>query len=119
MAAGIALVRRERCLNVNIASTCNAFWNGSSVNFFQAGSGCNNSGEIRDVVQHEWGHGLDGNDGVPPVDAATGEAIGDYIAFFVDNDSCVGQSFTPGPGTGPYCTTIPDLHDHSALRWCT
>ncbi|MDP2701829.1 MAG: erythromycin esterase family protein, partial [Candidatus Rokubacteria bacterium] len=53
-------------ITTNIAQTCNAFWNGSTLNFFRSGGGCNNTGEIRDVMQHEWGHGHDQNDGQPP-----------------------------------------------------
>jgi len=92
-------------VNVNINDVCNAYWDGSSLNFFKAGTTgtliCANTGEIRDVMQHEWGHGLDSNDGRPPGyslalglgDLATGEGVGDHIAIFVDHDSCIGQSF--------------------------
>lgn len=113
-------------VKVNINDVCNAFWDGSSLNFFKAGelaSGssiykCNNTGEIRDVMQHEWGHGLDDNDGEEPGyaaglgDMATGEAVADHIALFVDHDSCVGQSFynfKSGPFiTDPTAMTIAD-----------
>jgi hypothetical protein len=103
-------------VNVNIDSVCNAYWNGSSLNFFKAGfSGttfCNNTGEIRDVMQHEWGHGIDSNDGVEPGyaaalglgDLATGEGVGDHVALFVDHDACVGQSFARNRNTGIFVT---------------
>jgi hypothetical protein len=47
-------------VKVNLHDVCNAFWDGSSLNFFKAGdltSGssvirCKNTGEIRDVMQH-------------------------------------------------------------------
>src|SRR5262249_27343811 len=42
--------------NVNLNSTCNAFWDGFSVNFYKSGGGCNNTGEIAGVFLHEWGH---------------------------------------------------------------
>lgn len=29
--------------------------------FFKSGGGCSNTGEISDVMQHEWAHGLDAN----------------------------------------------------------
>ena len=35
--------------NVNLTSTCNAFWNGSTVNFYKSGGGCRNTGEIAAV----------------------------------------------------------------------
>jgi len=43
--------------NVNIVDTCNAFWNGASINFFRSGGGCRNTGELAGVFDHEWGHG--------------------------------------------------------------
>jgi Thermolysin metallopeptidase, catalytic domain len=42
-------------VNVNLSQTCNAFWDGSSTNFFQAGGGCVNTA-YSDVVGHEYGH---------------------------------------------------------------
>lgn len=109
-------------INVNINDTCNAFWNGTSTNFFKMGWSnpetrtllCNNTGEIRDVMQHEWGHGLDSNDGLQPGlaagfgDFATGEAVGDHVALFVDHDSCIGQSFANPRVTGPFVTDPGD-----------
>src|SRR5262245_31175901 len=49
--------------NVNLNQTCNANWNGSSLNFYRSGASCRNAGEIAGVFLHEWGHGLDQNDG--------------------------------------------------------
>ena len=123
-------------VKVNINDVCNAFWDGSSLNFFKAGEvtsgssvvSCKNTGEIRDVMQHEWGHGLDDNDGEEPGyaaglgDMATGEAVADHVALFVDHDSCVGQSFfnrTSGPFiTDPatmsiaQCDGVRNLDEH-------
>ena len=104
-------------VKVNINDVCNAFWDGSSLNFFKAGDvtsgssviSCKNTGEIRDVMQHEWGHGLDAFDGEDPGyaaglgDMATGEAVADHVALFVDHDSCVGQSFF-NRNSGPFIT---------------
>ena len=50
---------------MNINNTCNAFWNGATVNFYRSGGGCFNTGEIAGVFDHEWGHGMDDNDAVP------------------------------------------------------
>lgn len=104
-------------VKVNINDICNAFWDGSSLNFFKPGEvvsgssvvSCKNTGEIRDVMQHEWGHGLDEFDGEEPGyaaglgDMATGEAVADHVALFVDHDSCVGQSFF-NRYSGPFIT---------------
>ena len=76
--------------NVNIADVCNAFWDGS-VNFFRSGGGCNNTGEIADVMQHEWGHGIDGN--TRGGDGATGEATADAVAVHMTHDARIGPWF--------------------------
>ncbi len=49
--------------NMNIVATCNASWNGTSLNFYRSGGGCSNTGEIAAVFLHEWGHGMDTNTG--------------------------------------------------------
>src|SRR5262249_32857331 len=43
-------------VKTSINATCNAFWDGSSLNFFHAGGGCPNTA-YSDVVMHEFGHG--------------------------------------------------------------
>ncbi|UCF66432.1 MAG: hypothetical protein JSV80_11615, partial [Acidobacteriota bacterium] len=81
--------------NVNIADTCNAFWNGS-VNFYRSGGGCNNTGEIADVIYHEWGHGIDGN--TLGGDSATGEGTGDVASFSLTHGSVIGPHFRTSGG---------------------
>ena len=85
---------------VNLSSTCNAFYNGT-INFFSAGAAkrrdgtelkCNNTGEIADVVYHEWGHGLDDNTGGID-DGAFSEAIGDVVSMLITNSPKVGPYF--------------------------
>ena len=82
---------------VNIQSTCNAYWDGLTVNFYRSGGGCNNTGEISDVVQHEWGHGIDQN--TRGGDGATGEATADIAALHLSHDAHVGPYFTVGGGS--------------------
>ncbi|CAN5803067.1 hypothetical protein BH11MYX3_BH11MYX3_15430 [soil metagenome] len=79
--------------NVNLPRTCNAYWNGSSINFFVAGNGCNNSGRIFDVVAHEWGHGLDHHLPGDAIDGGLGEFIGDEISFVQTNSPLIGPNF--------------------------
>ena len=68
--------------NMNINITCNAFWNGSTLNFYRSGGGCSNTGELAAVFLHEWGHGMDTNTGgSAPGDQGSGEAVGDTFAF--------------------------------------
>ena len=77
--------------NVNIQASCNAYYDGSSVNFFRSSSSCNNTGEISDVMQHEWGHGLDAH--TYEGDGATGEATADTTAVHVTHSNLIGPYF--------------------------
>lgn len=44
--------------NVDVNGSCNAFYNGSSINFYAAGNGCNSFALCGDIVYHEYGHGI-------------------------------------------------------------
>ena len=83
-------------INVNINSACNAYWNGSSINFFKAGSGCPNTA-YADVVMHEYGHGIDSAKG-GILDGGYSEGFGDSVAVLASRQPCVGRDFF-GPGT--------------------
>ncbi len=99
--------------NVNINSVCNAFWNGS-VNFFLSGSGCGNTGEIAAISLHEYGHGLDSNDGAGfSLDGGPGEAYADVTATLMLRDSCIGPGFreTNCAGYGDACTSCTGVRD--------
>ena len=60
---------------------------------FRAG-GCNNTGRIRDVSHHEWGHGfhyynlLSGD-----FDGSMSEGLADAIAFFHSGDAVMAPFF--------------------------
>ncbi len=89
---------------VNINLNCNAFWNGTGVNFYVAGSGCPNTATIPDVVYHEYGHGINdmlyiqaGSFG-GMFSGALHEGMADVNAAFVQDDPNIGKGFT-GPGT--------------------
>ena len=88
--------------NVNLNQTCNAFWDGNAVNFFRSGGGCNNTGEIADVMQHEWGHGLDQftNPAGTQYDGARGEGFADVVAFLATHDPNMSAYFFQGNRTG-------------------
>lgn len=101
-------------VRTNINSTCNAYWDGSSINFFRSGGGCPNTA-YSDVVLHEFGHGVDLVDG-GIVDGGYSEGFGDALAVLGTGQSCVGRDFfgagtclrqasdlilwPPAPGTG-------------------
>lgn len=44
--------------NIDVAGSCNAFFDGSSINFYAEGGGCHNTAKIVDVVYHEYGHAI-------------------------------------------------------------
>ncbi len=100
--------------NMNINSTCNAYWNGT-VNFYRSGGGCSNTGELAGVFDHEWGHGLDANDATPGIASPSGEGIADIYTALRLNNSCIGRNFRPGIQCGGYgdpcidCTGVRDI----------
>ncbi|MDB4324869.1 hypothetical protein N9971_00840, partial [bacterium] len=83
-------------VNTNVGLTCNATFNGSAMNFYRSGGGCNNSGLVADVVNHEWGHGIDSN--TQPGDSGTGEGTADVNAMNMSQRSAVGPGFTVSGG---------------------
>ncbi len=98
--------------NVNLNQTCNAYWNGVSVNFFKSGGGCNNTGEIAGIFLHEWGHGLDENDGGGYDNPS--EAYADIAAFMQTHVSCVGRGFFQTgncSGYGDACLNCTGIRD--------
>ncbi|MEQ1566065.1 MAG: hypothetical protein ABMA64_10545 [Myxococcota bacterium] len=96
----VGMVTEPFDANVNLGDVCNAYYDGYSINFFNAGSGCNNTGQIADVVYHEWGHGFHAwsiEAGI--FDSSLSEGAADAVAFFQTADSEIGPYFfTSGPG---------------------
>lgn len=98
--------------NINLNQTCNAYWDGVAVNFFKSGGGCNNTGEIAGVFLHEWGHGLDNNDG-GGYDNPT-ETYADVTALMSTHVSCVGRGFYQSgncDGYGDSCLNCSGIRD--------
>ncbi|MFO0985243.1 MAG: hypothetical protein U1E76_26525 [Planctomycetota bacterium] len=83
--------------NVNIASTCNAYYDYSSINFFRAGGGCPNTAYTT-VVTHEEGHWANTkfNGGVS---GAFHEGGADVWSMYIYDTGIVGQDFF---GDGSY-----------------
>jgi len=99
--------------NMNIPSSCNAFWNGSTINFYRSSASCRNTGEIAGVFDHEWGHGMDNNDAAPTI-ANPGEGIADIYASLRLSTSCIGRGFRltgPCGGYGNPCDTCTGVRD--------
>ncbi len=85
--------------NVNDGSgNCNAYYDGN-LNFYSAGGSCNNTGQIADVVYHEWGHGFhyyslqSGS-----WDGSVGEGVGDIVATMMTHDSLIAPYFVTNGG---------------------
>ena len=92
-APDVTLSDEKLVSTVNIASSCNAYYDGN-VNFYRSGSGCNNTGRIRDVNHHEWGHGFHYYAAYSSyVDGSVGEGAGDILAFLFSEDPVVAPYF--------------------------
>lgn len=84
-------------VNVNININCNAFYSGSSINFYVAGGGCANSA-YSSVVHHEYGHHLvqvagSGQD-------QYGEGMGDCMSMLIADDPVLGKGFNNNCNAG-------------------
>ncbi|HPR64254.1 MAG TPA: PKD domain-containing protein [Thermoanaerobaculia bacterium] len=102
--------------NVNINSTCNAYWSPTlgTINFYRSGNGCWNTGELPGVSLHEWAHGLDSNDGSPSGDMGTGETYGDFSGSLQTHESCAGNGFlgtSNCSGYGDSCLSCSGVRD--------
>lgn len=78
--------------NTNLRSTCNAHWDGRTINLYSGNSRCGNTGLIADVIYHEWGHGLDANTGGIQ-DSAFSEGIGDIMSLLITRSHLLGVGF--------------------------
>ncbi len=89
---------------VELTDNCNAFWDGASLNFFTAGSGCPASAQMPDIIYHEYGHAVNDNlyiaNGRPAGmdNFAMQEALADLNAAFILDDPVIGNGFY-GVGT--------------------
>jgi hypothetical protein len=114
-----AWLQAQLTANMNINSACNAFWNGSTVNFYRSNATCRNTGEIAAVFDHEWGHGMD-DFGINGNISSPGEAIADIYGILRLDNSCMGRGFFFNQVCGGYgdpcigtpatgCTGVRDL----------
>ena len=92
--------------NVNLTRTCNAHWDGETINFYSGNSQCANTGLIADVVYHEWGHGLDAKTG-GIVDGAYSEGYGDIMSLIMTGSNKLGIGFRL-PSNEPVRDLEPD-----------
>jgi hypothetical protein len=88
------LDRFEMPINVGLASSCNAFYDGVSLNFFRAGAGCANTAYCS-VVHHEYGHHLAAMAGSGQ--GPYGEGFGDVVAMLMRDDPGFGYGYHNDP----------------------
>ncbi len=81
--------------NVNLSQTCNAFYDGGSINFFAAGGGCNNT-SYSSVVAHEYGHHIVNRLGL--AQGAFGEGYSDTCSMLLYDDDIIGRNFFTSGG---------------------
>lgn len=90
--------------NIDVAGTCNAFYDGGSINFFNEGGGCNATSLIADVVYHEYGHGINDNYyqslGANWINGAMGEGYADYWGISISDNPNLAQGFNIGDVNG-------------------
>ncbi len=103
---------------VSIENYCNAYFNGE-LNFFIEGDGCANTGEMQQVVHHEYGHGVQkailGWQG----DQGLGEGNSDILANLMTGESIIARGFwldncSTGIRNSDNTRRYPeDVYDHS------
>ena len=96
----IAWIDGNLICNVNQPNTCNANWNGTSMQFFNAGkngtNNCENTGRLTDVVYHEFGHGFHSKvviSGTGAVNGGMGEGVGDTLSASITQDFRMAPGF--------------------------
>ncbi len=82
--------------NVMIPSTCNAYYDGVSTNYYASGGGCPNTA-YSTVVHHEQGHWQNDRYGSGNGPDGFGEGNADVFAMYINDDPIVGLNFC---GTG-------------------
>lgn len=94
--------------NTAVSGTCNAYYDGGSVNFYNAGGGCVNTA-YSTVIAHEYGHWMNDLYGTGNGGDGMGEGNGDVWAMYVFDNPIVGQNFSgtsairTGTNTTPFC----------------
>jgi hypothetical protein len=78
--------------NCNISSSCNAYFNGSSTNYFIAAGGCPNTC-YSTVIAHETGHWLNVLYGTGNGSDGMGEGNADTFAMYLYDTNIIAQDF--------------------------
>ena len=111
IAPDFAYLDQDLQVTVNINDICNAFSDGDAINFFQSGSGCENTALISDVVYHEFGHSVHVQGLIPGVglfEGALSEGVSDYLSATITDDAGVARGFFLGDPNEPLRELDPD-----------
>jgi hypothetical protein len=95
-APDLAFLDERLPVRVNIAEECNAFSDGTAINFFAASDRCENTSRLADVVYHEFGHSVHSHAiirGVGFFDGAFSEGLSDYLAATITGEGGMGRGF--------------------------
>ena len=97
---GLAWLDRQLVVDVNRTDdVCNARASDNLLMFYVAGSGCENTARLPDVVYHEFGHSLHFASivgGAGNRDSALSEGTADYLAATTVDDPGMGRGFGVG-----------------------
>ena len=75
--------------NVDEQGSCNAYFDGSSINFYAEGGGCHATAKIVDVVYHEYGHAINSSRyGSGMWNGGLNEGYADVWAITFNSNSC-------------------------------
>ncbi len=81
-------------IDVTTSGTCNAFYDGTAINFLLEGGGCNDLAQVADVVYHEYGHGITDRfwqaNGLSFNNGGMGEGYSDVWAISITNNPVLG-----------------------------
>ncbi|MCP5021719.1 MAG: hypothetical protein GY930_08060 [bacterium] len=83
--------------NCNIDSSCNAYFNGSSTNYYNKAGSCNNTA-YSVIVAHELGHWLNVRYGTGNGNDGMGEGNADIFALYQYDDAINGRYFFTNGG---------------------
>ncbi len=81
--------------NTEVAGSCNAFWDGGSINFYNAAGSCVNSA-YSTVIAHEEGHWMNQLYGTGNGSDGMGEGNADVWAMYMFDNPIIGQDFNNG-----------------------
>jgi len=82
---------------------CNAYYDGTSINFFAEDFACYSFAELGDVVYHEYGHGISDHmytdiNGISMMNGSMNEANSDIWGLSITHNPIMAQNAFVGPG---------------------